>query len=167
MGSSPIGGTQEFIMFNFLGKRSTEMKNKQEKWDRRFLDLAKCISSWSKDPSTQVGAVITNGIKIVSLGYNGLPKGIPDLPEILNNRQIKYQFIIHAEMNAVLTAHTNLEGCTIYTHPFLPCTRCGSTLAQAGITRVVSKKCKDDRWKDALKDSTHFMKMCGMEVVEY
>jgi len=47
----------------------------QEKWDNRFLDLCEHVSEWSKDPSTKVGAVITEGIHIVSIGYNGLPSG--------------------------------------------------------------------------------------------
>lgn len=31
-----------------------------EKWNRRFVELAKNVSTWSKDPSTKVGAVIVD-----------------------------------------------------------------------------------------------------------
>ena len=49
-----------------------------DKWDRRFLGLAAHVAEWSKDPSTQVGAVVANGKKVVSLGFNGFPQGMSD-----------------------------------------------------------------------------------------
>lgn len=140
---------------------------RQEKWDRRFLSLCRHISEWSKDPSTKVGAIITDDIKVISLGFNGLPRQIPDYPEILNSREIKYKHIIHAETNAILTAHRNLSGCTIYTFPFLPCTRCASEIVQSGISRVVSIVCQEERWKTQLAESRQFMKLCTVGVVEY
>jgi deoxycytidylate deaminase len=52
---------------------------RQEKWDRRFLELAKQVSTWSKDPSTQVGAVLVNDLlQVVGMGYNGFPRGVED-----------------------------------------------------------------------------------------
>jgi dCMP deaminase len=144
-----------------------KQRNRQEKWDRRFLSLCRHISEWSKDPSTKVGAIITDGIKVISLGFNGLPQQIPDYPELLNSREVKYKHIIHAETNAILTAHRNLSGCTIYTFPFLPCTRCASEIVQSGISRVVSIVCQEERWKAELAESRHFMKLCGMDVAEY
>ena len=143
------------------------MNKRQEKWDKRFLGLSEHVSRWSKDPSTKVGAIITKDIKVVSLGYNGLPQQVRDMPEILGNRPLKYKHIIHAETNAILTAKIDLTGSTIYTFPFLPCTRCASMIAQAGIKRVVSVVCKDEKWKDRLKESKHFMELCGIEVVIY
>lgn len=144
-----------------------KQRNRQEKWDRRFLSLCQHISEWSKDPSTKVGAIITDDIKVISLGFNGLPQQIPDFPELLNCREIKYKHIIHAETNAILTAHRNLSGCTIYTFPFLPCTRCASEIVQSGISRVVSITCREERWKRQLAESREFMKLCTIEVAEY
>lgn len=141
--------------------------DRQAKWDKRFLRLAECISQWSKDPSTKVGSIITDDIKIISMGYNGLPQKTPDYPQILNVREVKYQYIIHAEMNAILSAQTDLEECTIYTYPFLPCPRCASVIVQSGINRVVSPKCQNERWKKVLKESSYFMSMSGVEVIEY
>jgi len=141
--------------------------NRQRKWDKRFLGLSSHVSEWSKDPSTKVGAIITNGIKIVSMGFNGLPQQVPDHPEILNNREVKYKHIIHAEMNAILTAQRDLKGCTIYTYPFLPCPRCTSMIVQSGISRVVSVTCRDDRWKNAIDESKSFMDIADIEVIEY
>lgn len=143
------------------------MNKRREKWDKRFLGLAEHISRWSKDPSTKVGSIITKDIKIVSMGYNGLPQQVRDMPEILGNRTVKYKHIIHAETNAILSAKTDLSGSTIYTFPFLPCTKCASMIAQAGITRVVSIVCEDERWKERLEESKHFMEMSNLEVVTY
>lgn len=138
-----------------------------DKWDLRFLELAHVIAKWSKDPSTQVGAVIVNDDRqIVSQGYNGLPSRVPDDPEILDNRFEKYKYIIHAETNAILTANSSVKDCTLYTFPFLPCTNCASMVIQAGIKRVVSFQCVDDRWKERLVDSRRIFDVAGIEVVE-
>ena len=73
------------------------------KWKKRFIQLSKEISTWSKDPSTKVGAlIISEDRNIVSTGYNGFPRGIEDTEERLNNRELKYKFILHAEMNCIM-----------------------------------------------------------------
>ena len=143
------------------------MSDRQLKWDRRFLEMCDHLAQWSKDPSTKVGAVITDGIKVISHGFNGLPAKIFDDANILNDRKEKYKYIIHAEMNAILTAQRDLKGCTVYTYPFLPCPRCTSMIIQSGISRVVSIVCRDDRWKEAIKESQHFMNIAQIEVIEY
>ena len=80
---------------------------KINKWDKRFLELAKHISGWSKDPSNQVGAVIVNlEKKIVAVGYNGFPKGVAD-DDRLSYRDKKYDIILHAEENALITANNS------------------------------------------------------------
>ena len=107
-------------------------------WDRRFLELAAFYARWSKDPSTQVGAVITRGKQQVSQGYNGFPAGVADLEERLADRDLKLKYTLHAEENAILTARVDLSGCTCYTWPMQPCARCAGKLAQAGIVRVVA-----------------------------
>ena len=138
------------------------------KWDMRYLEMSQLVSKWSKDPSTQVGAVIVNSDnKIVSLGYNGLPQKIPDDPSILNERFEKYKYIIHAETNAILTANTSVKGCTVYTYPFLPCTNCASMVIQAGILRVVSFEWVDNRWKKILEDSKNLFHKAGVECIEF
>ena len=74
-------------------------------WDKRFLKLAKHISEWSKDPSTKVGCVVVGPDReLRSTGFNGLPRGIEDNEERLNNREIKYPLICHAEENAIMHA---------------------------------------------------------------
>lgn len=121
---------------------------KSTKWDKRFLELAKLCGSWSKDPSTQVGAVIVDdNNRIVSVGYNGFPKGVEDSEERLLDREQKYDIIVHAEANALMFANKSVEGCTLYTWPFQPCSRCAGLIIQSGITRVVSVIQKDKRWE--------------------
>jgi dCMP deaminase len=116
-------------------------------WELRMLKLARHIASWSKDPSTQVGAVITDAAhRILSVGYNGFPRGVPD--ENLDDRDHKYAQIVHAEMNAILFAGVPLKGATLYVWPMPPCSRCAGPIIQSGIGRVVSPPAPE-RWADA------------------
>lgn len=137
------------------------------KWDIRFLDLAKLVSTWSKDPSTKIGAVITDrDNKIVSLGYNGFPKKLAD-DDRLNDRETKYKIIIHGEMNAILSASRPLDECTLYTYPFMPCPRCASMVIQTGISRIVSYKNTNERWAEEFKLSLDLFKESNIEYTEY
>lgn len=137
------------------------------KWDIRFLDLAKLISEWSKDPSTKVGAVIADeNNRIVSVGYNGFPQNISD-DNRLEDRDTKYKIIVHGEMNAILFANKSLQFCTLYTYPFMPCPRCTSMIIQTGIKRVVSYNNTPDRWKDEFELSKYLLKEATIELVLY
>jgi dCMP deaminase len=115
------------------------------------MELARLVSTWSKDPSTQVGAVITRGKFVVSLGFNGHPKGVADTPERLEIRENKYRTIIHAEINAILTAKQDLEGCTIYLWPF---------------KRVVAPLADNDRWTESFKFTQEIFSEAGVELVQ-
>jgi dCMP deaminase len=141
-----------------------------DKWDERFIELSGCIAKWSKDPSTKFGAVIVRHNKtIVSMGYNGFPRGTDDSSALYANREIKMQRVVHCEMNAIMTAYEPLEGYTLYTWPFLSCPRCAVHVIQAGIKRVVAPKCpadKLDRWKEPLERTKALFKEAGVEVVE-
>lgn len=140
-----------------------------EKWDVRFVDLAKHISSWSKDPSTKVGAVITLDKKIISVGYNGFPIGIKDDEERLNDRNMKYRLIVHAEMNAVLTANHPIAGSTLYLWPICPCESCMKMIIQSGIKRIVYPKASPDleaRWGDSLKFAKNMALEAGLQLKE-
>ena len=125
-----------------------------DKWDSRFLDLAKHVAQWSKDPSTKVGAVIVRpDHSIVSVGYNGFPRGVAD-DHRLKNRELKYKMVVHAEVNAVLNAHDWCGGYTLYEWPptnYAPtCNECAKVVIQAGVARVVGWSLKGDesRWDD-------------------
>lgn len=146
------------------------MNEAQLKWDLRYLEMAKLVSSWSKDPSTKTGAVIVRpDNSVASVGYNGFPRGIEDTPERYDNRELKYSLIVHCEMNAVLSAHTNVQGNTLYTWPFLSCDRCSVHMIQSGITRVVAPSCPPDkieRWGSILEESKNRFIEAGVVVSE-
>lgn len=108
------------------------------KWDLRHLGLClREISKWSKDPSTKVGALIVRDGKLpVSWGYNGPARTVDDEHTFFLDRENKLMMAVHAELNAILNANTDLSGCTLYaTHQ--PCSNCASTIVQKRIARVV------------------------------
>ena len=136
-------------------------------WDRRFLDLAEHISTWSKDPSTKVGAVICDPRKrVVSLGFNGFPAGVEDTEERLGDRAVKYEMVIHAEQNALLFAGERAKGCSLYVTPLAPCARCAVMIIQAGIARVVAPKpdFDDERWGEQAKIADTMFREAGLTV---
>ena len=139
-----------------------------DKWDQRFMDLANFVAAWSKDPSTQVGAVIANPHtkRVVSMGYNGFPSGVGDHDHRLENREIKYEMIVHAETNALLFAGPAAENCTLYVTPLPPCARCVVVIIQAGIKRVVApipNKSKE-HWNTQSEISEQMFSEAGVEL---
>ena len=115
------------------------------KWSERFMHLAEHVATWSKDPSTQVGCVIVDKQnRVVSLGFNGFPRGIKDLVNRYEDKETKYLFVAHAERNALDNAPLSVEGCTLYS-PLLPCNECAKSIIQKGITKVVSYEPIEDR----------------------
>ena len=115
------------------------------KWSERFMELAEHVAEWSKDPSTKVGCVIVDKQnRVVSLGFNGFPRGIKDLPTRYKNKETKYLFVAHAERNALDNAPLSVEGCTLYS-PLLPCNECAKSIIQKGIKKVVSYHPTEDR----------------------
>lgn len=109
-------------------------------WDKKFIGLCNHIATWSKDPSTKVGAVIVGeNNKILSTGYNGIPVGVKDTIERMSIRPEKYKWMEHAERNAIYTAASegvSLKNSTIYCN-FLPCTDCARAIIQSGIKQVI------------------------------
>ena len=114
---------------------------KLTKWDERFFELAQLVAQWSKDESRKVGCVIVDQQKIVlSLGYNGFPRGIDDKIESRKQRPLKYFFTEHAEKNAIFNAASvgrNLKGSTLYCTLF-PCAECAKAIIQSGISEIIS-----------------------------
>jgi dCMP deaminase len=138
------------------------------KWDIYFLMEAALISTRSKDPSTKVGAVIISpNRRIISKGYNGLPALLPDHDWCYDDRDLKYETIIHGEENAILFAKQDLTGYYLYTWPFLPCSRCASKIIQVGIDRVVAPVNTVDRWKKNIALSAESLRTAGVVVKEY
>lgn len=130
--------------------RNWSLINQITKWDLRYLELAKFCSSWSKDPSLKVGAVLADtDNRVVSLGFNGFAKGVKDDEVLYKDRDYKLKAIIHAEINAILFAKQSLKGCTLYTYPLPPCSNCSSLVIQSGVSRIVAPVMSDsvrERW---------------------
>lgn len=127
--------------------------------------MAMLVASWSKDPSTKVGAVIVRpNNTVASVGYNGFPRGVSDSPERLADREEKLALTIHAELNAILNAGESLEGYRIYiTHP--PCVSCAIHIKQAGIEEVIYKKPTPElvaRWGPSLERAVNVMDEAGL-----
>jgi len=138
-----------------------------DKWDRRFLELSDLIATWSKDPSRGVGAVIVSPARqIIATGFNGLPRGVDDLPERLE-RPVKYDFVCHAELNAIIQCARNgvsPVGASIYTS-FSPCIQCTLAIVQAGIARVVTYQAggeADAHWMDSFAKARAVTREAGV-----
>lgn len=133
-------------------------------WDLKFLDLADFVAGWSKDPSTQVGAVAVGETpNLLSLGYNGFPPGVADLPDRLNDRETKYRLVVHGEINALINAQ--FRPVTLYvTHP--PCVRCTvEIIAHRSVRRVVCRKPSEDmlsRWAADFAESRLLFEEAGV-----
>lgn len=140
------------------------------KWDQHFLEMAKLVSTMSKDPSTKTGTVIVDqGNRVVATGYNGFPANMEDANTWYENREEKYSRIVHAEMNALIYAQRDLHGCRVYTWPWMPCDRCAVHLLQAGVWRFVAPKAtaeQEERWGEAFKKTRKYINECGCELME-
>lgn len=137
------------------------------KWDKRFLDLAEHIASWSKDPSKKIGAVAVGAQgQILSQGYNGFPRGIDDLTSRYEDREEKYKLVVHAEMNVIYNASYNgvsLDGATLYVHGLPVCSDCAKAVIQVGINRVIMRKqVPEDRWLESWMRSREMFKEAGV-----
>lgn len=136
-------------------------------WDDYFMGLAHLSALRSKDPSTQVGAVIVDeNKKIVGIGYNGLPTGLSDdeYPwtregDFLNS---KYAYVVHAELNAILNATQKLHGSSLYVSLF-PCNECAKAIIQSGIAEVVYE---NDKYAhtDEVKASKRMLQESGVQL---
>lgn len=134
------------------GAPKTSKRTDALDWDTYFMALALLSAQRSKDPSTQVGAVIVDEEKrILSVGYNGFPRGVSD-DDFSWAREgdpldTKYPFVVHAEANAVLNRNTaSLKGATLYVGLF-PCNECAKLLLQSGIREIVFAS---DKYHDSM-----------------
>ena len=135
-------------------------------WDEFFMGVAMMAARRSKDPSSQVGAcLVDDDRKVVSIGYNGMPRGIDDEAIPWGQGQCldsKYLYVCHAEFNAVLNTRDGaaLKGCTLYVTLF-PCNECAKALIQVGVKKIVYL---DDKYHDHLEEvaSRRLLDMAGI-----
>ena len=155
----------------WIPKGLGDLMESNKKWDQRFLGMAEHIAQWSRDPSTKVGAVVVRPNRtIVSLGFNGFPRGVDDAEERYNDRELKYKLVVHAEANALAAANEDLAGCTIYTFPFPPCSSCAGMIIQSGIQTVIAPEPTPEqieRWGESLRLSCEMFAEAGLTYVTY
>lgn len=144
-------------------------------WDQYMILMADTARLKSKDPSSQIGVVITLDNAIISTGYNGFPIGIADTEERWNDRPTKYKYVCHAERNAIALAArkgTSLLGSTLYLVGMgpltVPCVECTKMCIQSGISRIVGAAYKPvpDNWKEDLALSKALLDEAGIEFME-
>jgi len=138
------------------------------KWDQRHLEHARLVASYSKDPSTKVGAVLVGEHHtIISVGYNGFPIGFPDRDEYYANRELKLRYICHAERNCLDLARCECRNSCLYcTLP--PCSECAKSIVQKQIRRVVSAaptQSQMERWGTSMDTAAFILKECKVELV--
>lgn len=137
-------------------------------WDSYFMAMAHLSAKRSKDPSTQVGAVIVNdNNRIVGIGYNGFPRGCSDneFPWERDGafEDTKYPYVVHAELNAILNANQLVNGCTIYVSLF-PCNECSKAIIQSGIKKIVFESNKYEH-TPSVQASMRMLRAAEIELV--
>jgi dCMP deaminase len=138
-------------------------------WNKRFLVLSELVASWSKDTSRGVGAVIVDeDERVLSVGYNGFPRGADDTKEERYERPAKYLYTEHAERNCIYSAARNgvsLKDAIIFTSLY-PCADCARGIIQSGIKTVVTYPIEEnhDKWGESFKVSAELFEECGVKV---
>lgn len=146
-----------------------ESDERQFKWDVRYIEMTYFVAQWSKDPSTQTGAVIVRpDLTVAGVGYNGFPKNMSDDWDLYADRETKYSRIVHSEMNALLHTREPVEGYTLYTTGMC-CDRCAVHMLQAGISRFVwleDSEYMRERWAEAFERTQLMFEEAKVEAVE-
>ncbi|MBR6398092.1 MAG: cytidine deaminase, partial [Lachnospiraceae bacterium] len=90
-------------------------------WDEYFMGVAFLSGLRSKDPNSQVGScIVSDDNKILSMGYNGFPRGCSDdefpwTREAEDPYDTKYIYVTHSELNAILNYRGgSLDGAKLY-----------------------------------------------------
>ena len=139
-----------------------------KEWDQRFLVIASHVASWSKDPSTKVGAVAVRDRRILATGFNGLPAGVADSDERLRDRETRLAMTIHAEQNCVAYAARTgicLAGSTVYVWPLFTCSNCAALLIQADVNKIIVPNFVEPiRWAESFDRAREMFIEAGVSV---
>ncbi len=145
-------------------------------WDDYFFGIMRAVAAKSKDRSVKIGAVISGpDHEVLSVGYNGFPRGVDDDVEWRHERPAKYLWTEHAERNAIYNAARSgvrLKGSTMHV-PCPPCSRCARGIIQAGVARVVAEMSAADflparsaiAWREDIETALKMMREAGIEIV--
>ena len=143
-------------------------KLRRLKWHDRYLELAQQIASWSKDPSSKIGAIAVGSKgQVLAQGYNGFPRGIEDSEIRFENKELKYKYVVHAEMNLIYNASYNgvsLDGSTVYVTGLPVCSECAKGLIQVGVREVIMPTQEDtpDKWVESFQLSKELFEEAGV-----
>jgi len=143
-------------------------KLRRLKWHNRYLELAQQVASWSKDPSSKIGAIAVGSKgQVLAQGYNGFPRGIEDNESRFENKDLKYKYVVHAEMNLIYNASYNgvsLDGSTVYVTGLPVCSECAKGLIQVGVQQVIMPTQEDtpDKWVESFKLSKELFEEAGV-----
>lgn len=137
-------------------------------WHQRYLGLAREVSTWSKDPSRKIGAIaVGNKGQVLAQGYNGFPRGIRHSQERLKDRELKYKYVVHAEMNLIYNATYNgvsLHDSTVYVTGLPVCSECAKGLIQVGVDQVIMPESLDipENWNESFKFTEELFEEAGV-----
>jgi len=137
-------------------------------WSKRYISLAKEVSTWSKDPSRKIGAVaVGEKGQILAQGYNGFPRGILDSADRYNDRSTKYKLVVHAEMNVIYNATFNgvsLNGARLFVYGLPVCSECAKGIIQVGIQAVTiySEGVVPEMWTESFKLTNSMFEEAGV-----
>lgn len=169
VGKYDMGGSGDEVF-----KTGEDMRSEQMSWDEYFCKMAEHVKEKSKDRSTKCGSVIASSDHaVLSVGFNGFPRGVNDNVDSRHERPAKYSYTEHGERNAIYNAARHgikLEGATIYlSGGGLPCDDCARAIIQAGIVEVVSLdkpfEGKGGMWEEKEKISAEMFKEAGVRVI--
>lgn len=147
------------------------IKQQRPSWDETFFDILSVLAKRSDDPNTKLGSlIVSREHDILSLGYNGLPRGI-EPTKFNTTRPTKYPYMVHAEENAILNAGRKgvaLKGSILYVTMF-PCMRCARAIIQAGVSEVVvgNTTSNSGNWEDEQYKASAMFEEVGIKMREY
>lgn len=147
------------------------MEHNNISWDEYFMGIASLSALRSKDPNTKVGAcIVDDDNKVVSIGYNGMPKGVDESQLSWNKGEgldSKYLYVCHAEFNAILNTRNGsaLKGCRLYVTLF-PCNECAKACVQVGIKEIIYL---DNKYADTVgvQASKKMLELAGIKLRQF
>jgi dCMP deaminase len=143
-----------------------EITTSGEDWDRRWYGMAEHAASFSKDPKRKVGGLLVSADqRQLSIGYNGFPRGTPDIKAQLMDEKCRQMLMVHGEINAVNNAPFDVAGSTLYATKF-PCHVCAGVIANARIARIVTPRADlgHVKWGESYKVAMEILTNAGIEI---
>ena len=148
----------------------TQQNENMGTWDHKFIGLSKHIAQWSKDTNRKNGAIVVDSDNIVlSMGYNGFPRGCDDSISERYDRPDKYFYTEHAERNSIYHAArhgVSLKGCSMYVTMF-PCSDCARAIIQSGIKKLITPKpdLSSQIWGKHFEISLEMLREANVEII--